>query len=406
VKAEIIADSINPKGCRLTTYILEYPRFIHAELLTHRVFSKNAASSRAIPIEKMIEQVMENPAMPVWWGKNQSGMQAKEELDNIGEQIFVNDHNPYYASSGTNLELAKDIWLKARDAAVGHVKLLNRLGLHKQVTNRLLEPWFNIRIILSGTEFDNFFALRAHPDAQPELQELAYKMLEEYNKSEPKSLQPGDWHIPFGDNIDVDRLSDIVYKDLPDDMGYTSAPTSEFTALKMKIAIARCARTSYFNYEGKDDYIADIKLCDRLFSSIPRHLSPTEHVAQCTSDDKFIGNFRGWKQYRYELKEIVLRLVTIPLKRIERVIFINQEVTVLKSLIEQHPNLNFWRIFYPGFQVKSLNYFLNAGEVLLKKEYHLFLCPVKERQEVKVSTQKIGDDAVLKPKKNLREWLK
>lgn len=107
-----------------------------------------------------------------------------------------------------------------------------------------------------------------------------------------------------------------------------------------------------------------------------------------------------------ELKEIVLRLVTIPLKRIERVIFINQEVTVLKSLIVQYPALDFWRIFYPGFQVKSLNYFLNAGEVLLKKEYHLFLCPVKERQEAKVSSQKIGEDAVVKPKQNLREWLK
>lgn len=191
IKATIIADSINPKGCRLTTYILEYPRFIHAEVMTHRVFSRNAASSRALPIEKMIQEVMENPAMPIWWGKNQSGMQAKEELDDV-RPLIVHDDN----SVSTNRSLVKTKWLEARDSAIEYVKSMNALGLHKQITNRLLEPWFNIRVILSGTEFENFFALRAHPDAQPEIQELARKMLEEYNKSRPKKLAAGEWHIP------------------------------------------------------------------------------------------------------------------------------------------------------------------------------------------------------------------
>ncbi len=297
IKAEIIADSINPQGCRLTTYILEYPRFVHAELMTHRMFSKNAASSRAIPIEKMIQQVIDNPAMPVWWGKNQSGMQAKEELDNKIKKKAVR----YTAPDGechktykniTDLEYAKQTWLEARDSAIKFVSNLSLQGLHKQIANRILEPWFNIRIILSGTEFENFFALRAHPDAQPEIQALAYKMLEEYNKSEPKRLEVGEWHIPFGDNIDENRLKEIFNeKKLPLSYGFLIA--------KQKIAIARCARISYFNYEGKDDYEADTKLCDRLFGSIPRHLSPAEHVAQATNDDKFIGNFRGFKQYRY-----------------------------------------------------------------------------------------------------------
>jgi thymidylate synthase ThyX len=268
IKSEIIADSLNSKGNRLTTFILEYPRFIHSELMTHRMFSKNAASSRAIPIEKMIRQVIEDPAIPEYWGKNQSGMKADEELDNTGK--FHAEEN----------------WLLARDSAIEHVKTLSSLGLHKQIINRLLEPWFNIRIILSGTEFENFFALRAHPDAQPELQKLAYLMLEQYNNSKPSELKAGEWHIPFGSKIDETRL-------------WTVVSSHGLEEAKRKIAVARCARVSYFNYEGKDDYEADIKLCDRLFGSNPKHLSPTEHVAQAQDDDKFIGNFKGFKQYRY-----------------------------------------------------------------------------------------------------------
>lgn len=304
IKAEIIADSINPKDCRLTTYLLEYPRFIHAELLTHRVFSKNAASSRAIPIEKMIEQVEQNPAMPVWWGKNQSGMQAKEELSDTDKvECYITHDGTGDFSCGvewvSSKELARRQWLFARRLATGQAQVLSRTGLHKQIVNRVIEPWFNIRIILSGTEFDNFFALRAHPDAQPELQALAYKMLEEYNKSEPKSLQPGDWHIPFGDNIDGDRVFEEYVRKIPTHIVHLNSILEG----KIKIAIARCARVSYFNFEGKDDYEADIKLCDRLFASTPRHLSPTEHVAKCLNDDRFVGNFRGWEQYRYQFAD-------------------------------------------------------------------------------------------------------
>ena len=309
IKAEIIADSINPKGCRLTTYVLEYPRFVHAELMTHRMFSKNAASSRAIPIEKMIQQVIDNPAMPVWWGKNQSGMQAKEELDDTtlehkySRRIPLTEQTTSYIPM-TQMQAAKHDWLEARDCAISYVKKLNNLNLHKQIANRILEPWFNIRIILSGTEFENFFALRAHPDAQPEIQALAYKMLEEYNKSKPKELKAGEWHIPFGDKIDGDKLLQIESYN-PFERAFAPDCSQEYInktlieERKMKIAIARCARVSYFNFEGKDDYEADIKLCDRLFGSVPRHLSPTEHVAQANDDDKFIANFKGFKQYRY-----------------------------------------------------------------------------------------------------------
>lgn len=300
ITASIVADSLSPKGCRLTTFVLEYPRFVHAELMTHRTFSKNAASSRAIPIEKMIEAVQTNPAMPVWWGKNQSGMQAKDELDDVVKHIPRRGCEMGYLTDDptaliTTKAAAQRAWLEARDIAIGSVKELVKLGLHKQIANRILEPWFHIRIILSGTEFENFFALRVHPDAQPEIQELGRQMLEAYNASEPQSLKPGEWHIPFGDQIDNERLFQSYVKELP----HAKVHVNSLLEGRIKVAIARCARISYLNYEGKDDYAADIKLCDRLFGSAPRHLSPTEHVAQCLDTDTFVGNFRGWKQYRY-----------------------------------------------------------------------------------------------------------
>lgn len=300
ITAEIIADSINPKGCRLTTWVLEYPRFIHSEILTHRVFSKNAASSRAIPVETMIQRVIDDPAMPVWWGKNQSGMQAKEELDNtekthhrVGYPVGEHIYEDLFL---TAKEAAKHDWLVARNVAIESVRRLNDLGLHKQIANRILEPWTHMRLILSGTEFENFFALRAHPDAQPEFQALAFKMLNLYNVSEPKVLRPNEWHIPFGDRIDNDDVA-LAWEKQSGQWG-GSIDNEILILLKRKIAVARCARISYLNFEGKDDYVADIRLCNRLFGSVPRHLSPTEHVAQCMDDDSFHANFRGWKQYR------------------------------------------------------------------------------------------------------------
>jgi len=305
IKAEIITDSINSHGNRLTTYVLEYPRFIHAEVLTHRVFSKNASSSRAIPIEKMIQQVVDNPAVFVWWGKNQSGMQAKEELSS---------DKPHYESLSPK-QMAQNIWLQARDKAVDEARALMNLGCHKQIANRLLEPWQTIRVILSGTEFENFFALRAHADAQPEIQVLAYKMLEEYNKSQPKQLKVGEWHVPFGDRLDSSRVYDLFKKQFPDDAQFDIISSvlhfyeenPRLSEIKRKISVARCARVSYLNHEGNDDYEADMKLCDRLLGSIPRHMSPTEHIAQCQSNSDYIGNFRGFKQYRYFFDDQNLR---------------------------------------------------------------------------------------------------
>ena len=276
ITAEIIADSLNPQGIRITSWVLNYNLSIHAELLTHRVFSKNSASSRAIPTAKLIQQVIDNPALFVHWGKNIPGMQANEEL---------NDNDK---------EIAKGIWLESRDLAVDQARKLLALNVHKQIVNRVLSPFIVNKIIMTGTEYENFFKLRAHPDAQPEFQNLAYKMKALYETNKPVQLKAGEWHVPFGDKLDDNQICSLITTD--------NLTLGEFLEakeeIKRKIAIARCARVSYLNYEGKDDYAADVKLCDRLFGSVPRHLSPTEHVAQALDSTEFVGNFKGFKQYR------------------------------------------------------------------------------------------------------------
>ncbi len=162
IKAEIIKDSLAPSGKRITTFVLTYPRFIHSEFMTHRMISKNASSSRAIPTEKMIQAIMDNPAMPIAFSKNQKGMQASDIL------------------SPQDQEKAEWLWLQARDETLNYVKALTDLGAHKQHVNRLLEPFQHITVIATATEWDNFFALRCHPDAPPEFQELANQMYIEY----------------------------------------------------------------------------------------------------------------------------------------------------------------------------------------------------------------------------------
>lgn len=247
IKAEIIADSINSKGVRLTSFVLEFPRIILAEVNTHRVFSRNSASSRAVPFDKMVEKALENPFVPTKFQKHHKGMQGKEYL------------------SGEQKQIARMLWLQGRDNAVQAARNFYYLsGSTKQLANRMLEPYMWHTAIVSGTDFENFFALRAHEDAEIHFGELAHKALHVYNESKPKLLKKGDWHIPFGDKIDEQKLL-VLAKELYGDKNF------DIQELKVKVATARCARVSYFNFEGKDDYTADLKLCDRLFGSIPRH---------------------------------------------------------------------------------------------------------------------------------------
>lgn len=260
--SKIIADSINPNRNRVTTFLLTYPRFIHSEIMTHRVFSRNAASSRAIPIEKVIEQVKNNPAMPVRWGKNGKGMQD--------HGIFLNEDSIKF----------EEEWRKAANRAIESATNLLSLGLHKQIVNRVLEPFVWMTTLVTATEWQNFFSLRLHKDAQPEFQHLAHIMLKEYLGHTPVYKNWGEWHIPFGDKISE----------------------TEDHAIKLKVATARAARTSYLTIEKESSIQNDCKLHDILASS--GHWSPFEHSCQANlTVDKFtLSNFRGWLQYRHTFK--------------------------------------------------------------------------------------------------------
>ncbi len=258
-EVKILKDSISPLKHRLTTFELTYPRFIHSELLTHRQFSKNSASSRAIPVEKLIQRVLEDPVIPIHWGKNQKGMQAGEEID---EESILD---------------AEGCWYQARDEAVMRAKDLLSLGIHKQIVNRLIEPFMFITVILSSTEegLNNFFNLRRHKDAEPHIFKLADMMWQAYAESKPNELFAGDYHLPL--------------------IGF---PGDEALGLgdQIKVSIGRCARVSYLTHNGTRDTQADIELYHRLEES--GHFSPFEHVATPYAFHYYHGNFQGWTQVR------------------------------------------------------------------------------------------------------------
>lgn len=257
IEAKIIADSINPVGNRISTFILTYPRFIHAQLMTHRVFSRNVASSRAIPIKTIIERITQEPAMPVFWGKNQKGMQASEELNEAERSKAIK------------------LWCNSAKRAIKYANNLLKLGVHKQITNRILEPYMHVTTLVTATEFGNFFNLRVHEDAQPEFQCLASRMLEAYSNSSPAIKKPGEWHLPFADQFVHEGLS---------------------VEQLLKIVTARAARISYLNFEGNIDHEKDYLLHDSLAAS--GHWSPFEHAAKALHWPAQYANFIGWKPYR------------------------------------------------------------------------------------------------------------
>lgn len=256
--AKILADSVSPDGARLTTMEVTFPRLILAEFNTHRMFSRNSASSRAIPVEKMIRMVLENPYIPTHWGKNQKGMQAEEEV------------GPTAAAD------AERWWLHAKNQAIEAAQALQlKCGIHKQITNRLLEPFMWHTVIVTATEWDNFFHLRNNAQAHPDIQTIARMMQKLYESHSPDEVPYGGWHIPLINPVDVsDACSRVKARDVTD-----AALVNE---LLVKVSVARCARVSYLTHDGKRDIQADLDLHDRLLES--GHLSPFEHVARPVGD--------------------------------------------------------------------------------------------------------------------------
>jgi thymidylate synthase ThyX len=259
---KVVLDSIAPNGKRLTTLEVTMPRFLLAQFNTHRSMSRNAASSRAIPTAKMLERVEQYPFVPYEWGTNQRGMQAGPSL------------------AGDAAEQAREIWLACRDEVLAHVRRLHELGVHKQLANRLLEPFMWVTVIVSATEWANFFTLRCHEDAQPEFQKVACMVAEALAGSTPQPVAVGSWHLPY---IQPDERS------LP-------------LEVQQQCSVARCARVSYLTHDGKRDIEKDKELYDRLLhGSGLGHWSPFEHVATpkaAEGPDPREGNFKGWLQYR------------------------------------------------------------------------------------------------------------
>ena len=333
IEAKIIADSINPQGDRITTYLLTYPRFIHSELMTHRVFSRNSASSRAIPFQKMVKMIEEDPFIPIAWQKNHKGMQGTEYLTDI-----------------MDIERAEHRWRMSIANNIDQAKVLNDgIGVTKQLCNRLLEPFMWHTVLLTATEFENFFKLRcpeyhykgrvfkskkdmlkanlgtfptklndlewiisSKSQAEIHIQALAEAMWDAMNESKPKELKAGEWHIPFGDKM---QDKDIIQY-IKGEFNSRTKVEEAIQKFKLKVSTARCARLSYMTFEGEIDYEKDIQLHDRLLAD--GHASPFEHVSRCLTEEEYnalgkmildpvkgyifekgwVDNFKGFVSYR------------------------------------------------------------------------------------------------------------
>ena len=293
ITAKVICDSVSPDGVRITTLEIEYPRFIHGEFMTHRSLSKNSSSSRAIPIQKMLDQIESNMALPIYWGKNKSGMQAVEEVSKFDEVKSVLN------------------WERSFSYTKERVLDMVDVGLHKQVPNRLTEPFQMMKVVVTGTDWDNFFNLRIHPDAQPEICMLAYKIYKAMGESEPVKLKVRDWHLPYV-NIGWNGSGDITYFN------------ENFEVIDLedaiKISASCCAQVSYRNTDMSLEK-AD-KIFNMLIKSDVLHASCFEHLAtpirsqeglingwdfgithQNKSGQLFSGNLRGWISYRQQLQD-------------------------------------------------------------------------------------------------------
>lgn len=270
IKAEIILDSISESGVRIITWELEYPRMIHSEVLTHRMFSRNSASSRAIPIATMIENIRNNPATPIHWGKNQSGMQSREEL------------------TGADLELVQHLWDNAKAYACDFSKRMSDAGAHKQIANRVTEPYQHMKVVMTTTELENWWWLRDNDMAQPEIGGveggLAKVMRKAYNESVPQLLKEGQWHCPFIRTL-IDSEGQYFFDENDNELTLEQA--------KM-ISASCCAQVSYRKTDGSLEKAEDIY--HKLVTMEPVHASPFEHIATPLHYEQITPRFADWPE--------------------------------------------------------------------------------------------------------------
>lgn len=298
INAKLVAYSVSPGGKNIATFELTYHRYIHGEFMTHRLFSRNAMSSRAVPIKKMIEIVKSKPATPIHWGKNQPGMKAETVLNKFRKKA------------------AQKVWELGASLACKVAEAMDRIGAHKQISNRLVEPFQMMKTVMTATELDNFFWLRLDADAQPEIYELARCMKECLDKSEPEILYPGQWHTPYVNHY---QMKDHT-------LGYgleEKGGEPKIISLEEALAISSscCAQVSYRNLDNT--YDKAMAIYGRLLSGAKVHASPFEHQATPIEDldrtlDSYTpcdfwpkgvthmdrkgnfwsGNLMGWVQHR------------------------------------------------------------------------------------------------------------
>lgn len=277
-------------GRELVTFVIEFPRVVLAETVTHRMnsdswgdtfavcertttrdISKNSASSRAIPHERFVRKIMNDPYRPAWTGAK-GGMQGDPVPDAKADE-------------------ADKVWLAARDDMLLRAEQLNCLGIHKQDSNRLLEPWAWVTQVVTSTKsgWDNFFALRCHEMAHPAFRKVARLMYLAYLDSVPDQIGNGQWHLPF-----VPRDQALAVFWLPEKMiSWREMPA------ELRRSAARCAWVSYENHEKDATDEAADRTCERLVGSSPVHASPFEHQGTPAGAYwGYDGNLPGWGQLR------------------------------------------------------------------------------------------------------------
>jgi hypothetical protein len=267
IQATVIADSISPLGIRLTTMECTFHRFILSEFNTHRKFSRNSASSRAIPVQKIIDQVNHDTAVPLRFPHNQPGMVGGEDLHEL------------------DTRKAEILWRVAAIHAVECAQSLLKLNVHKSVVNRLLEPFMWHTAVVTSTEWDNFFIQRMSEGAQPEMRILAEEMCTALNNSAPTAVGVGGWHLPYVSE------SERAKHGLP---------------TLTRLSVARVAGSSYNRLGKTRELEKDLGLYQRLVTAKPPHWSPFEHVAtpMLEHHNTVPGNFDGWYQLRHISSEL------------------------------------------------------------------------------------------------------
>lgn len=317
-QARVIADSTSIWDKRLTTFEFTFPRMVLSEFNTHRLLSRNSASSRAIPVAKQIKKILQDPFIPAFETvrKNQPGMQGTTNLTVDDYKQFVEIWKTGRSRAvltaleiilgvekasealGRDYHTVRDLFLDEEkmnaaiavlDASTQEIAEARKngeetpyLNIHKQTANRVLEPYMWHVVIASATEWDNFWYLRNHTDADPQIHTIAALGQSLYEESTPELLVEGQWHLPFVREEE-------------------KAEARSNTKLWKGISTGRCARVSYETHDGKRNLDADVKLYERLVAD-PPHLSPAEHVARPQKGSEWSGNFQGFFQHRKEIQ--------------------------------------------------------------------------------------------------------